>query len=86
MFMQPIRVQTANGQVEEALLHIAEVNNKAADLRAVAAHLQDVMQIMVFGSQGNLLNANKAAWEAFHGRSTGAMLFNDLLNIHLVRT
>ena len=84
--MQPIRVQTANGQVEEALLHVAEVNNKAADLRAVAAHQQDVMQIMVFGSQGNLLNANKAALEAFHGRSTGAMLFNDLLNIHLVRT
>ncbi len=62
--LQPIRVQTAQGKVEEALVHVAELGADAADTRAAAVHDIDPTHTMVFTAQGTLLHANKAALES----------------------
>jgi len=62
--LQPIRVQTAQGNIEEALVHIAELGADIAEMRATAVHDRDPMHTMVFTPQGTLLHANKAALES----------------------
>ena len=62
--LQPIRVQTAQGNVEEALVHVAELGADVADTRATAVHNIDPMHTMIFTAQGTLLHANKAALES----------------------
>ncbi|KAL0024530.1 hypothetical protein WJX79_001991 [Trebouxia sp. C0005] len=61
---KPIRVQTAQGNVEEALVHTAELGADIADMRATAVHDRDPMHTMIFTAQGTLLHANKAALES----------------------
>ena len=72
--MQPIRVQTSQGNIEEALLHIAEVDADIADLRAAAVHKRDPMHTMLFDDNGGLLSANAAALQAFARHSPGQLL------------
>ena len=72
--MQPVRVQIASGKIEEALLHVAEVDADVADLRATAVHERDPMHTMVFDDNGDLLNANAAALQAFARHSSGQSL------------
>ena len=62
--LQPIRVQTSQGSVEEALVHVAELDADVADTRATAVHDIDPTHTMVFNSQGTLLHANKAALQS----------------------
>ena len=62
--LQPIRVQTAQGKVEEALVHTVELGADVADIRATAVHDRDPMHTMMFTAQGTLLHANKAALES----------------------
>ena len=57
-------MQTSQGNVEEALVHVAELDADIADTRATAVHDIDPTHTMVFNSQGTLLHANKAALES----------------------
>ncbi len=73
----------ATGQVQEALLHIAEVDADIADLRATAVHQRDPMHTMVFDSKGVLLNANKAALDAFHRHASGDLFCTTVSMTHV---
>ena len=69
--VQAIRVETAPGLVETALLHTAELDTSSTNLRVRAMHRRNPLHTFMFSAQGNLLNANTAALEAFEHHHKG---------------
>ena len=68
--LQPIRMQTSPGKVEVGLMHVLEAEPGCADLGAMLQ--RNPLHTFMFDTQGNLLNANKAAFEAFQSDPPGA--------------
>lgn len=64
-------MQTAPNKVEVALLHMLESEPSRADLGAMCQ--RNPLHTFMFDSQGKLLNANKAAFEAFQSDPPGAL-------------
>ena len=62
--MQSIKVQTAQGKVESAILHVINMETNNADKRLVAMVRQTPLHAFMFNAQGKLLVANDAAMEA----------------------
>ena len=73
-FVQPIRVQTAPGKVQTAVMHIAEMDASTEDLRVTAMHLRSPIHTLMFNSRGELLAANSSALEACHMHTPGTPL------------
>ena len=69
--MQPIRVQTSPGQVQLAIMHIAELDASTEDLRGTAMHLRSPIHTLMFNSKGELLAANTMALRACHEHVPG---------------
>lgn len=60
--MQPIKVETMPGHVENALLHVFDSEQTShVELRVSAMHDRSPIHTFLFDSQGLLLTANKAA-------------------------
>ena len=65
MFLQPIQLESAPGQVETAILHLVETDCASPSLRRGSAmHDHNPLHSFLFDSQGQLLFANKAASKA----------------------
>lgn len=64
--VQPIKVQTAPGKIEAAILHVIESGTEAsnADKRFKAMVRQTPLHAFMFSQHGKLLVANDAAMEA----------------------
>lgn len=62
--MQPIKVQTAPGKVESAIMHVIDMEASHADKRFTAMARQAPLHTFMFNTQGKLLVANDAAMEA----------------------
>ena len=63
--LQSIQVETSTGQVQTALLLLCEMDDAlAAHQRGAAMHDHNPFHSFMFGSQGHLLFANKAAARA----------------------
>ena len=60
---QPVRMQTAANKVELALMHVMEADPSFADWGAMCN--RNPLHTFMFDSHGKLLNANRAAFEAF---------------------
>lgn len=69
--MQPIKVQTAAGKVESAIMHVIHMETHNADKRLIAMVRQTLMHAFMFNMQGKLLVANEAAMEACMHSSAG---------------
>lgn len=65
-------MQTAANKVEMALMHILEADPSYADLGAMCQ--KNPLHTFMFDSHGKLLNANKAAFEAFESDPPGEPL------------
>ncbi|KAA6411768.1 MAG: hypothetical protein FRX49_13791, partial [Trebouxia sp. A1-2] len=60
---KPIRVLTVASKVELAVLHVVEAEPSSADMGAMCE--RNPLHSFMFNAHGKLLNANKAALEAF---------------------
>ena len=69
--VQPIRVQTSPGQVQIAIMHIAELDASTEDLRVTAMHLRSPIHTLMFNSKGELLAANTMALRACYEHMPG---------------
>ncbi|KAL3135615.1 hypothetical protein ABBQ38_006096 [Trebouxia sp. C0009 RCD-2024] len=69
---KPIRVQTSSsGEVQTAVMHIAELDASTEDLRVTAMHLRSPIHTLLFNSKGELLAANTTALKACHAHTPG---------------
>ena len=60
--LQPIKIETAPGKIEMAIMHVAELEQTAHnDQRYVAMLHRSPMHTMLFSSIGSLITGNKAA-------------------------
>ena len=71
LLLQAIRVQTAPGVIESALMHIASSDGMAEASRVSAMHARNPLHTFMFDSHGVLLNANHSAQEAFARHQKG---------------
>ena len=62
--VQPIKVQTAPGKVESAIMHVIDMEASNADKRLTAMVRQTPLHAFMFNLHGQLLVANDAAKEA----------------------
>ena len=62
--LQPIRIQTAPGTVESAIMHVIDMEASNADTRFTAMARQTPVHSFMFNRHGKLLVANDAATEA----------------------
>lgn len=69
--MQPIRVQTAAGQVDTAVMHTVDMDASIEDLRMTAMYLRSPIHTLMFSSKGALLGANSSALEACRVHTPG---------------
>lgn len=72
--MQSIKVQTAQGKVESAIMHVINTETNNADKRLIAMVRQTPMHAFMFNQHGQLLVANDAALEACQHSSAGLRL------------
>ena len=64
-------MQTSPGKVEVGVMHVLEAEPSRADLGAMLQ--RNPLHTYMFDAQGKLLNANKAAFEAFESDPPGAI-------------
>ncbi len=64
MLLQPIRVQTAHGKIESAVMHVIDMEASNADKRFTAMVRHMPLHTFLFNGNGKLLVANDAAMEA----------------------
>jgi len=69
--MQPIRVETAAGQVHTAVMHTVDMDASIEDLRMTAMYLRSPIHTLMFSSKGALLGANSSALEACRVHTPG---------------
>jgi len=62
-------MQTAGSKVELAVLHVIEAEPSSADMGAMCE--RNPLHTFMFDAHGKLLNANKAAFEAFQSCPPG---------------
>lgn len=78
---QPIRMQTTASKVELAVMHVMESEAGFADLGAMCN--KNPLHSFMFDAQGKLLNANRAAFEAFQSSPPGTGLHPFLSKVHV---
>ncbi|KAL3147885.1 putative 3',5'-cyclic phosphodiesterase pde-3, variant 2 [Trebouxia sp. C0010 RCD-2024] len=87
---KPIKMQTSPDKVEVAVLHVLEAEPSGADLGMMCQH--NPLHTFMFDGHGKLLNANKAAFEAFQSDPPGGQeeasrsyeeAYNDVFNLQL---
>ena len=71
LLTQAILVQTELGEVQSAVMHIAEMDASTEDLRVTAMHLRSPIHSLMFNSRGELLGANSSALKACHMHTPG---------------
>ena len=64
-------MQTSPDKVELGVMHVVETEPSLADLGAMLQ--RNPLHTFMFDAQGKLLNANKAAFEAFQSDPPGAI-------------
>ena len=69
--MQPIRVETAAGQIHTAVMHTVDMDASTEDLRMTAMYLRSPIHTLMFSSKGALLGANSSALEACRVHTPG---------------
>ena len=69
--MQPIRVETAAGQVHTAVMHTVDMDASIEDIRMTAMYVRSPIHTLMFGSKGALLGANSSALEACRVHTPG---------------
>ena len=69
--MQPIRVETAAGQVHTAVMHTVDMDTSIEDIRMTAMYVRSPIHTLMFSSKGALLGANSSALEACHVHTAG---------------
>ena len=67
--VQPIKMQTSANKVELGVLHVLEADPGHADQGAMCD--RNPLHTFMFNSKGHLLNANRAAFEAFQSSPPG---------------
>ena len=65
-------MQTAASKIELAVLHVIEAEPSSADMGAMCE--RNPLHSFMFDTSGKLLNANKAAFEAFQSCPPGIIL------------
>ncbi len=76
--VQPVRMQTTANKVELAVMHVFESEPSCADMAAMCD--RNPLHTFMFDSHGKLLNANKAAFEAFQSIPPGIVRLCDILS------
>ncbi|KAL3135611.1 3',5'-cyclic-nucleotide phosphodiesterase pde1 [Trebouxia sp. C0009 RCD-2024] len=71
---KPIKVQVLPGEVQSAIMHIAELDASNEDLRVTAMHLRSPIHTLMFNSKGDLLAANSTALKACHAHAPGGAM------------
>ncbi len=69
--MQPIRVETAAGQVHTAVMHTVDMDTSIEDIRMTAMYVRSPIHTLMFSSKGALLGANSSALEACRVHTAG---------------
>ncbi len=69
--MQPIRVETAAGQVYTAIMHTVDMDASIEDIRMTAMYIRSPIHTLMFSSKGALLGANSSALEACRVHTPG---------------
>ena len=72
--LQPIKVQTGQGKVESAIMHVVDMEASNADKRFNAMVRATPLHTFMFNFQGKLLVANDAAVEACRHSTAGLRL------------
>ncbi|KAL3130461.1 hypothetical protein ABBQ38_008282 [Trebouxia sp. C0009 RCD-2024] len=87
---KPIKMQTSPDKVEVAVMHVLEAEPSGADLGVMCQ--RNPLHTFMFDAHGKLLNANKAAFEAFQSDPPGGQeeanrayeeAYNDVFNLQL---
>lgn len=71
VILQPIKMQTSPDKVEVAVMHVLEAEPSGADLGVMCQ--RNPLHTFMFDAHGKLLNANKAAFEAFQSDPPGGV-------------
>ena len=64
-------MQTSTDKVELAVMHVLETDPSSADMAVMSQ--RNPLHTFMFDSRGKLLNANKAAFEAFQSDPPSAL-------------
>lgn len=69
--LQPIKIQTLQGKVESAVMHVVNIESSNADKRFTAMVRHTPLHTFLFSSRGDLLAANDSAMEACQHSTAG---------------